>query len=81
MRTLIVILIGLLLSGVFVYGANFINKSRVNGFYAFLAVWLIFCAIDYYIGVFRAGYSALEELGVHLVVFAVPFAAAWYLSR
>ncbi|MCI0391733.1 MAG: hypothetical protein MOB07_23565 [Acidobacteria bacterium] len=84
MRTLIVITIGLILSVIFVFGASFINKSRgeqfINGAYVFIGLWLIICIVDFYFGV-KAGYSALEELGIHLVVFGVPAAVAFLLSR
>jgi len=85
MRTLIVIIIGLALAGVFVFGTNFINKGRtapvINGSYWFIALWLIFCVVDFYIGVFRAGYSAKDEFVIHLIVFGVPAVAAWFLPR
>lgn len=85
MRTLIVIVIGVVLALTFVFGANYINKGKsepiVNGLSWFIGLWLAFCVVDFCIGVFKAGYGPLEELGVHLVVFAVPVAAAWFLSR
>lgn len=84
MRTLIVIVVGLVLSAAFVYGAGFINRGRagapINGAYLFLGVWLVFCIVDYYFGL-KAGYGAVEELGVHAVVYLIPAALAWYLSR
>jgi len=81
MRTVIVIVIGLILSLAFVLGANFINKGKSTGAYLFMGLWLIFCIVDYCIGVFKAGYSPLDELGIHLIIFAVPAAAAYFLAR
>jgi len=85
MRTLIVVAIGLVLAVAFVVIANLINKSKgemfFNGFYVFAVLWFIFCAVDYYYGVFRAGYGAMEELGIHLVIFLVPVAIAFFVSR
>ena len=77
--------IGLILSVAFVVVANVINKSKgemfVDGFYVFAVLWFIFCAVDYYYGVFRAGYGAMEELGIHLVIFLVPVAVAFFVSH
>lgn len=86
MRTIIVIVIGLVLACVFVFGAGFLNKGRtspiINGSYWFIALWLVFCAIDFYIGVFKAGYSAKDEFLIHLIIFGIPAAAAaWLLPR
>lgn len=85
MRTLIVIVIGLLLACAFVFGAGFIGKgsagAAASGSYWFMGIWLIFCIVDFYIGVFRAGYSAKDEFIIHLVIFGVPAIAAWFLSR
>lgn len=85
MRTLIIIAVGLILSFAFVFGANAINKGRgeslVNGAYWFIGLWLIFCVYDFYVGVFKAGYSVRDELAIHSIIFAAPAAAAWFLSR
>lgn len=81
MRTLIVIAIGLALSLAFVFGANAVKQSKAAGAYAFIGVWLIFCIVDFCIGVFRAGYSPKDELGIHLVIFAIPAVVAYYFSR
>jgi hypothetical protein len=43
----------------------------------FLIAWLLFCVIDWYVGVYRRGYSAIEELRIHAVIFAVPLVAVW----
>ncbi len=47
MRTLIVAGIGLVLAFGFVYAGKAMGKGTVAGAIAFLAVWLIFCAIDF----------------------------------
>lgn len=81
MRTVTVVMIGLVVSFAFVFGATFIHKSKGVGAVWFMGVWLIFCLVDYCIGVFQAGYSPLDELGIHLIIFAVPAAAAYFLAR
>ncbi len=80
MRTLVVAGIGLVLAFGFVYAAKMMGKGTVAGAIAFLAVWLIFCANDFSRGV-SAGYSALDELGIHLVLFAVAGFGAWAAAR
>jgi hypothetical protein len=85
MRTLIVIVIGLVLARAVIFGVNLVNKGRsapaINGSYWFIGLWLAFCLVDFYIGVFKAGYSAKDELVIHLVVFGIPALAAWFLPR
>lgn len=80
MRTTIVIVIGLALAAALVFGANYLGKSKIGGFYAFAAAWLVFCAVDFYWGI-NSGYGWREELGIHAVVFAVPAVAAFLAAR
>jgi hypothetical protein len=77
-RTTIVILIGLAALAAFSLVGPLLagGTSRVALATVFLAVWLVFCAIDWYIGVYHAGYPAMEELRIHAVIFAVPAVAA-----
>jgi hypothetical protein len=79
-RTLIVLLIGLALSVGMVYAGKALGRGTVNGALLFIGLWMIFTVIDYYAGV-NSGYSALEELGIHLVVFIVPAVGAWLAAR
>jgi hypothetical protein len=81
MRTLIVIGIGLALALAFVFGAGFLHKSKSTGAAWFIGAWLIFCVVDYCIGVFQAGYSPWDELWIHLGIFLLPAAVAFYFSR
>ncbi len=80
MRTLIVILIGLILSFLFVWGSGYFNKTKTTGILIFLIIWLVFCIFDLIIGV-RAGYSVGEELGIHTVIFALPAISVYLFSR
>jgi hypothetical protein len=79
-RTLIVVAVGLMLSVAFVFATGYLGKGKVTGAIVFMAVWLIFCAIDYLNGV-KAGYAAIDELGIHLLLFAVPAIGAWISAR
>ena len=46
MRTLIVVAVGLLLSSGFVFASSHLGKSRIAGALLFIALWLVFCAIE-----------------------------------
>jgi hypothetical protein len=84
MHTLRLTVIGLLLLSVFVFVAAQINERKgraVDGAKPFIWVWLAVAAVNFYVGVFVAGYSVLTELLVHLIVFGVPAGTAWYLSH
>jgi hypothetical protein len=77
MHTIIVTLIGLALLGFFVGFA----KAKDTAARRFIAVWLVLCIGHLTYGVVVAGYGLLTELGVHAVVFGVPAALAFTLSR
>ena len=80
MRTVIALAIGLALSFGFVFAAGFLGRSRVTGALLFIALWLFFGVIDYRNGL-KAGYSAVDELGIHLFLFIVPAFGAWLFAR
>jgi len=80
MRTLIVVAIGLVLSVGFVFAASYLGKDKVIGAIVFISLWLIFCCFDYVNGV-KAGYSAVGELGVHILLFVLPALGAWLAAR
>jgi hypothetical protein len=84
-HTLTVTLSGLFLLFVFLFVANSINKRKnkrvADGAHIFIWFWLLVSIINFYVGVFVANYSFATEVGVHLVIFGVPAAVAWYLSR
>jgi heme/copper-type cytochrome/quinol oxidase subunit 2 len=84
MHTLRLTVIGLVLLSVFVFVAAQINQRKgkaVDGAKPFIWVWLAVAAMNFYVGVFIAGYSVLTELLVHSIVFGVPAGTACYLSR
>jgi hypothetical protein len=80
MRTLIVVGVGVALALGAVFAFSHLGKGKVTGALVFLAVWLIFCCVDYTNGV-KAGYAAVDELGIHIVLFAVPALGAWFAAR
>lgn len=88
MHVLMVMAGGLVLLGIFVlfgwlWGANAAGMALAAK--AFLPAWLLIAAVNMWVGVAYAGYSAREELPILLIVFAVPALAAgiavWQLSR
>ena len=80
MRTLIVLAIGLVMALAFVFAASHLGKTKVAGAILFIGVWLIFCAFDYSQGL-KAGYAAVDELGIHLILLIIPAFGAWAAAR
>ena len=80
MRTLVVMICGLAGAFAFVFVSKTLKMRTSSGALAFIFAWLIFCGIDTFNGV-KEGYSALDELGIHLLLFTVPAFAAWLAAR
>jgi len=88
MRSIVIIVGGLLLLGAFVLVARLLGggttRSMVTAIQVFLPVWLAAALVNMWIGVSRAGYSVTEELPVFLAIFMIPGIAAaliwWKLS-
>jgi hypothetical protein len=80
MRTLIAIGIGLFLSFAAAYISKALGRTTVSGAIAFIGAWLCFCVVDYWNGT-KAGYSSLDELGIHIFVFTLPAIGAWLSAR
>jgi hypothetical protein len=79
MRTLVIIVGGLAIFGIFtLVGSRFGNgaPSVVTAAQIFLPVWLFAALVNMWIGVSRAGYSVAEEFPIFLVIFMVPAAVA-----
>jgi hypothetical protein len=78
MRTLVLILIGLVVLAL----ATGLSRParRPLAALVFIGFWLVVCAINLAVGLSH-GYSLGEELGVHLVLFGVPAAVAWFIRR
>jgi hypothetical protein len=83
MRTVIIILSGLLLLGVCVLAGRLAGGAGAGAMVAsakiFLPIWLVAALINMWVGVSRAGYSVAEELPIFLVIFAIPAAVAAFL--
>jgi hypothetical protein len=78
MRTLVIIVGGLVLLGLFVLAGKWLGgaQAMVTAVKIFIPVWLVAALINMWIGVSRAGYSVVEELPIFLVIFVLPAAAA-----
>jgi hypothetical protein len=84
MRTLLMTVIGLALAVAFDAVLEMLRrrgKSRgADGARVFISIWLAITVVDFWVGV-EEGHAVSFELGVHALIFIVPAAAAWYLSR
>jgi apolipoprotein N-acyltransferase len=78
MRTVVIIVIGLVLLAAWLLLARSFAKGRAEtvrtAVWAFIAVWFVAAAINLWIGVSQAGYSFLAELPIFLVIFGIPAA-------
>jgi hypothetical protein len=82
MRTVVIIVGGLVFLGVFVLAGKWLGGSTqamVTAAKLFIPAWLVAALINMWIGVARAGYSVVEELPILLVIFVVPAAAAVFI--
>jgi hypothetical protein len=84
MRTLLMTVIGVAFAVAFDVVVTMLHrrgKSRAaDGAQIFIWIWLAITIVDFWVGV-EEGHGVLLELGVHALIFVVPAAAAWYLSR
>lgn len=79
MRSLIIIVCGLLLLGVFAFAGARVGGSNAGAITAlklFIPLWLAAALFNMWMGVSKAGYSVSEELPIGLAIFAVPAAVA-----
>ncbi|GGP25138.1 hypothetical protein [Silvimonas amylolytica] len=78
MHTTLVILAGLLLLGASLLAGHWLSEPVPLVCQVFIGVWLVAALVNMWFGVHHAGYSALEELPMLLVVFGVPaILAVW----
>ncbi|TMH60462.1 MAG: hypothetical protein E6H55_11400 [Betaproteobacteria bacterium] len=84
MRTLLMTATGIVLALAFDLIAATLGRRgvgrTVDGARLFIWIWLAVAIVDFWIGV-EEGHALSLELGVHAVIFIVPAAVAWYLSR
>jgi hypothetical protein len=85
MHTIMIIAGGFVLLAVcLLLGRAFGGASRATLSKAaiwFIPIWFAAALINMWIGVFRAGYTVMQETPIFLVVFGVPAVVAWILSR
>jgi len=81
MRTLIVIVGGLVSLGLFALAGWLAGgpQSTATAAKLFIPFWFAVALTNMWIGVSRAGYSVAEELPILLVIFAIPAAAAVFV--
>jgi hypothetical protein len=72
---------GLAALGVFILAAKLLGRSAADGARIFILPWLAASVINMLIGVYWASVALNTEIPVLAVVFGVPAAIAWYLSR
>ena len=84
MRTLIIIILGLVLLALWIGVARSLaggDKLQVaKAIRAFIGIWFLVAAANMAVGVLKAGYGALEELPILLFIFSVPAAAALFIN-
>jgi len=80
MRTLLIILGGLVLWGATLGAARLVGGSAALSSWTatgvFAVVWFVLAAANMWIGISRAGYSFLEELPIFLVIYLLPVTVA-----
>lgn len=83
MRTMVIILGGLLLLGLALLAARWIGGTAVGPMVTaakvFLPIWFVIALVNMWIGVAQAGYSVADELPIFLLIFAVPAAVAGFV--
>lgn len=80
MRTLLIILGGIVLLGLFLLagwwgGGNNMDTMTI-GALAFIPAWIAAAAWNMWAGIKRAGYTLAEEFPIFLVISAIPVALA-----
>jgi hypothetical protein len=78
MRTLVLLVIGLVLVALFLGLVN--HERRRLAALIFMGVWLTVIGWNFSLGLSH-GYSLLEELPIQALLFGVPALAAWWFSR
>jgi hypothetical protein len=81
MRTVIIIVCGLALVGIYALVGRWLGgaKGMVTAAQVFIGLWLIMAGLNMWMGVAKAGYSVAEELPIFLVIFGLPAVAAGFV--
>jgi uncharacterized membrane protein len=80
MHTVQVIAGGLIVLALFVGIAVLLKKSPATGARLFILPWLVAALVNLYVGTTH-GHTVLGELPFLAIVFGVPAAVAWWVSR
>lgn len=84
MRTLLIILGGVVLWGASLGVARFLGGSTALSTWtatiAFAVLWFVLAAANMWVGVSQAGYSFWEELPIFLLIFLLPVAVAVFVK-
>jgi hypothetical protein len=83
MRSVIIIVAGLVFLAIFAYAPRLFGRtgaeSMILGAKLFIPLWFIAAAINLWIGVAQAGYTFMEELPIFLAIFGIPAAVAAFV--
>jgi hypothetical protein len=82
MRTVFIILAGLIIGTLFLFTGRLLGRGPETlalGAKVFIPLWFVAAAANMWMGVAKAGYSFMEELPIFLAIFGVPAAAAAFL--
>ena len=83
MRTLIIILGGLVVLGLALLLARWIGGTgtgaTITAAKVFLPIWMVVALVNMWMGVARAGHSVAEEFPIFLLIFAVPAVVAGFV--
>jgi hypothetical protein len=84
MRTALFLVSGFLLLGAFLllgklFSGQLAEASRVAT-WGFVFIWLLVAAANMWLGVAKAGYPAMDELPIFLLIFGVPAVLAVLLK-
>jgi len=78
-----VVALGLVALGVFVALAGFVKRMglHIDGAQVFIWVWLAASLVNGAVGVMYANIPVGNEVAAFIPIFAIPAAAAWFVSR
>ena len=82
MRTVFIILAGLIIGTLLLFGGRLLGRGAETlalGAKIFIPLWFVAAAVNMWIGVAKAGYGFVEELPIFLAIFGIPAAAAGFL--
>jgi apolipoprotein N-acyltransferase len=81
MRTLIIVVIGILIGLLTMWIMRNARKSPRTAFLTFAILWFAFCAYNMWVGVSSAGYAVTEELPFLAINFLAPVAVMFALRK